>query len=110
MSRKEFENAQYMVAAGVDHTTSAFVQVWRQPHGEQDEPLVVVDSMGVRLCPGYERTPLGLRILLAETKERFELSRGRGVDRPNLDAQTVILMAQSVGIEGIDRDIFALWD
>jgi len=107
MSREEFENSDYMVAVGVDRATSAFVQVWKQPHMERDEPLLVVDSMGVRTSKGISKTPAGLRDIVEETRRRFTASR---ISHPNVDAETIVRIVESVGFSDLDRDVYRILD
>jgi hypothetical protein len=100
-----------MFAVGADPFTGSFFQIWKQPHSEQDLPVLVIDNMGVRPWP----EPLGLPHqtcrLIAETTERYRLAREHGNPKPNIDAGTICLFAHSLGFPGdIDMEIYKVLD
>lgn len=57
MSRKEWENDEWMFVAGVDNVTGAFLQVWNQPVENQDcDALIIKESEPKRNTQCF-RTP-----------------------------------------------------
>lgn len=104
MSRTAFENDNYYLVVGVDRITASFMQVWQQPHDEQDSALLVIDNTGVRgelnVCAG----------LIKETKQRFTISRQNGNPYPNLDAETICRFAKKIGFQNIDLQIYNALD
>lgn len=101
MSRFSESNQQFEFVYGVDPVTSVFVQIWRQPSEEQDEPLFAVDNMGVRVSEEQiesgAQLPPTLRSLHEQLRVRFATSRASGNRYPNLDAETVCGLASAVG-------------
>lgn len=111
MSRKEFEVDDWMFAVGADPFTGSFLQIWRQPHDQQDTPLLVIDNMGVRPSGNNMGLPHRTNRLIEETTERYRLARQHGNPRPNIDAGTISEFAYSLGFaKDIDMEIFKVLD
>lgn len=112
MSRFEHENKQFMSAFGADPFTGSFVQVWEQPHLEQDNAVVVIDNMGVRILQHYDSqlTPLQ-ESKLDSIRLRFEQARAGGNDRPNIDAETAADLLTAFGFDrSIEKAIYKAFD
>lgn len=111
MSRVEFENKEWMIAVGVDGYTSSFLQVWVQPHDDQDEAIAIIDNRGVMAGEESSSTPGPFKDLLEDTRQRFEYSRRHGNSKPNLDAATMCRMAKALGFdEDVAREIYRILD
>jgi len=111
MSRQEFENEDWMFAVGADSFTGSFLQIWKQPHDQQDTPLLVIDNMGVRPSGDNMGLPHGTNRLIEETVERYRLAMEHGNPRPNIDAGTICSFAHSLGFSrDIDMDIYRVLD
>ena len=111
MSRREVENEKWMIAIGADSVTGSFIQVWNQPHDEQDQPIIVIDNMGVSPREDLSSTPGTFQAIVTETAQRFELARSKGNHYPNLDADTMCRMAKALGFDSsVDRIIYEALD
>ena len=112
MSREEHETEKYMAAFGVDKATGTFIQVWEQPHTEQDEPLVCIDNMGVRALHDCD-TKLTEEVvdLLSDVMQRFAYSKRHGNPHPNIDAGTVGKLLTMLGFDPqVEREVYRAFD
>lgn len=118
MSRAELKNDEYVFVVGVDHVTSAFVQVWKNPAEGQDGAFLVIDNMGVRITHEPIETlnefltylPKGTEALLEEIKRRFEYAAQCGNRYPNLDAETICRIACHFGFKNSATIVYNVLD
>ncbi|HEY2510157.1 MAG TPA: hypothetical protein VGI39_04855 [Polyangiaceae bacterium] len=116
MSRVEKHNDRFAIAFGVDHVTSSYVQVWRQPMDKQEQPLIVIDNQGTRysrlaaermMPPGLVDRAAGF---LRSVEHRFARARARGVPYPNLDAETAAALFELFGFPDMLREVREAFD
>jgi len=115
MTRIEKSNEKYMVAFGVDRVTGSFVQVWQQPHDEQDGALIRIDNQGVLLD---EEQPIALEDIIGTSawnylmgiKSRYEIAGRGGNNAPNIDYETASILLTKLGFPGLRREIHAAFD
>jgi len=115
MGRIEKSNEKFMVAFGADHATGSFLQVWHQPHAEQDGAFVVIDANGVAIDDHY---PIRVEDILGASawryltgiRERFTYARANGNTRPNLDAETMTIFLVKLGFVGLGKEVHAALD
>jgi hypothetical protein len=110
MSRKEWDNEKWHFAAGVDGVTSAFFEVWEQPHAKQDCPAVSVNNTGVVCYVSEDWLPPPLRREIAQLRRYFDLSRQDGNPYPNLDYAQADAVARSIGFHDLKAELFELYD
>jgi len=91
MSRKEFSGKVYDIVVGVDHVTSAFVQLWNKPMDDQDGALIVIDSGGVRCAVDKTELPGKLSRCIDTFERRFAAAKNIGIHKPNLAADDVVV-------------------
>jgi hypothetical protein len=115
MSRIERSNERFMIAFGVDRVTSAYVQVWAQPHEEQDTYLLAIDNLGVHLSRTEEEPAIPLitnmlngtdfleRVcrLVTQFERRFSDAKRAGNPYPNLGVSDILEVAQVFGFRGV---------
>jgi hypothetical protein len=114
MSRTEIENDNWMIAIGVDHATGPFMQVWKQPHGEQDGCFLRMDWNGVSLdkdIEGFEVPKPALREI-GKLAMRFDAAFQQGNRQPNIHPEDILGLAKHFGFntEEITRQVFAALD
>jgi hypothetical protein len=112
MPREEFETEEYMAAVGVDRHTGTFVQVWKQPHQEQDGAALIIDNRGVlvydkEVVDGFP--PAALAYLDGITA-RYEYARDGGNNAPNIDAETVGTFLSRMGFPSLTMKIYKIFD
>ena len=112
MSRVEKEIEKYMAAFGVDHATGTFVQIWEQPHDDQDAPLVRIDNMGIWTPLDYEeKLSESVQDFLNDIHQRYIYSKRHGNPRPNIDAGTVGRLLVMLGFDPeIEREVYRTFD
>jgi hypothetical protein len=89
-TRVEFDGEKYRFAAGYDHVTSVYFQIWMQPADEQDCAFVTADNQGVFVMTDEDtgkevEVEPKLARLIKNLRERFEFSRSEGKKYPSMD-------------------------
>lgn len=97
MSRITFANNTFEVVVGIDHVTSAFIQVFdlRQDAARSDErdADLVVDNQGVQ-----NRQPIPeLQFWVEKMNDSFAYAKEKGNSHPNLSADIVCLAIRPLG-------------
>lgn len=110
MSRAEFFNKEWMVAFGADHVCGSWVQIWEQPHDEQDTPLVDINNSGVNVYGDTQKLPEMARKYLDGVVARYEYARLGGNMYPNIDADTISTLLAKVGFPGMSKDVYRVLD
>jgi hypothetical protein len=105
MSRVKKEGVKYMVAYGVDRVTSAYVQVWQQPHEEQDGAVITIDNRGVMVQNDFIPDSKTDKFL-ENVRARFTFSRNHGNERPNIDEEVIARLARCVGVELSEMEVY----
>jgi hypothetical protein len=108
VSRKTYDITDWCLIAGFDSTTSTFVEVWRQPYDDQDQPVLMVNNTGVRvyddnLPPAVLRAMTHLRGLFADAKSM-------GNPYPNLGAEHANLIARAFGFPDMTTKFLLIFD
>lgn len=89
-TRLEFDGDKYRFAAGYDHVTSVYFQIWMQPADEQDCAFVTADNLGVHVQvdedTGEEiEVEPKLARLIKNLREQFAFEKREGNPHPNMD-------------------------
>lgn len=117
MSRRTITNDQVAFVYGVDHATSGFIQVWALPEDDQDEPMLIVDNMGVRPSHDLYKAFLSIDLLrrvhrhFGRLGDRFQAAMNAGNPRPNITTSVVVAAAEIFGFHREDLpDLEEMWD
>jgi hypothetical protein len=121
MSSQAWDNDKWHFVAGVDHVTSSFFQVWRQPHEEFDCPVISANNQGIFVSNGYAdededgndrpewNLPQSLSRIVEDFEHLFATCRRTGIPYPNLDWEHADKVARACGFN-ITQELVSLYD
>jgi|SRR5262245_31971854 len=107
MSQFRFESAEYTLLVGVDHVTSAFFQIWKNPIDEQDAPFLAADNQGVRTT---QDLPIHIQRLVERLKKTYQLARSEGNFYPNLGVEHIYAFTSRLDIPVTEAQLVRILD
>lgn len=97
----------WTVYAGVDHVTSAFVELWHAQ--DEDVPVVTMNNSGVSVYrPDLLTEPLTRAV--QELRDCFRRSRAEGNPYPNISPQHADRLAKAVGFNDVLKEFYRVFD